>query len=102
MLKFVPDHFKTQKMRDKAVKKDRPYFLQFVLDWFVTQEQIKIWDDARDSCICDMMMMVIIGMMMTNFLGGTKAIKNGKLKKPQQSKNSYLLLGIHQGGGIGV
>ena len=43
-LAYVPDHFKTQKRCGKAVK-DNPSFLQFVSDWFVTQQQLKIWHD---------------------------------------------------------
>ena len=40
----VPDQYKTQKMCNKAVKVD-PSFLRFVSDWFVTQEQLKLWHD---------------------------------------------------------
>ena len=48
---FVPDHFKTQEMCERAVKDD-PSFLQFVPDWFVTLQQIDIWhgnDDFNDN-----------------------------------------------------
>ena len=50
------------------------------------------------------MMRVNIVMMMMKiiFLNGTMVIKNERLKKPQEKKNSCLLLGIHHGGGIGV
>ena len=51
------------------------------------------------------MIMVINGMMMMmkiNFLTGTMVIKNGRLKKPQQKKSSYPLLGIHEDIGIGA
>ena len=34
-------------MCDKAVNDD-PYSLQFVSDWFVTQQQLKIWHDDDD------------------------------------------------------
>ena len=34
-------------MCDDAVWED-PYSLKFVPDWFVTQEQIKIWHDEHD------------------------------------------------------
>ena len=27
-----------------------PFFLQFVPDWFETQEQIDVWDDDNDYC----------------------------------------------------
>ena len=52
-----------------------------------------------------MIMIVIIEMMMimkTNFLNGTKVIKNEKLKKQRLRKYFCLLLGIHQDGEIGV
>ena len=38
----VPDYFKTPKMCDQAVASSS---LQFISDWFVTQEQLKIWYD---------------------------------------------------------
>ena len=30
-----------------------PYFLQFVPDWFVTQEQLEIWHDDDEYCTDD-------------------------------------------------
>ena len=27
-----------------------PFFLQFVSDWFETEEQIDVWDDDDDCC----------------------------------------------------
>ena len=44
---FVPDHFKTRRMCEKAVKKHL-WLLKYVLDWFVTHQQIKIWHDNDD------------------------------------------------------
>ena len=44
MLRYVPDHFITQEMCNKAVR-DAVYSLQYVPDWFVTQQQVKIWYD---------------------------------------------------------
>ena len=41
--------FKTQEMCDKAVRR-RPWLLEYVPDWFVTQEQMKLWHDDDD---CD-------------------------------------------------
>ena len=38
--------------------------------------------------------------MIMNVLSGKKDIKNARPKKQKQKKNSYLLLGIHQGGWI--
>ena len=49
MLKDVPDHLKTQKMRDKAEWGNR-FSLQFVPDWFVTQQQLKLWHYYDDYC----------------------------------------------------
>ena len=54
---YVPDHFKTQKMCDKAFEEDF-FFWKFIPDWFVTQQQIKIWhddyfyDDDYDEFFC--------------------------------------------------
>ena len=42
----VPDHFKTQEMCDKTVRDD-PFSLVCVPDWFVTQQQIKLWHDDQ-------------------------------------------------------
>ena len=36
-------------MCDNAVRDDS-FSLQFVPDWFVTQQQIKIWHDEDDYC----------------------------------------------------
>ena len=46
LLEDVPDHFKTREMC--AVSKD-PYYLQFVPDWFGTQEQVKTWYEEDDD-----------------------------------------------------
>ena len=40
----IPDHFKTQKICDQAVK-DNSSSLQFVPDWFVTRECMWMWYD---------------------------------------------------------
>ena len=81
---FIPNHFKTRKMCDQAVKYDSSS-LQFVPDWFVTQEQIDLWDD--DKCFECMMMVKInlsnLLMIKIIFLSGTIVIKNGRPKKPQ-------------------
>ena len=45
----VPDHFKTQDMCDKTVRDDS-FSLQFVPNWFVTQQQVKLWHDNDDYC----------------------------------------------------
>ena len=43
-LKDVPNHFKTQEMCNKEVR-HYLFSLQFVPDWFVTQQQIDVWYD---------------------------------------------------------
>ena len=44
MLKYVPDHFETREMCDDAVGDDASSLVCDV-DWFVTQQQLKIWYD---------------------------------------------------------
>ena len=46
-LALVPDRVKTQEMCNKAVHRD-PWLLEYVPDWLVTRQQIKIWHD--DYC----------------------------------------------------
>ena len=46
-LHYVPDHFKTKEMCDKAVRED-PSSLRYVPDWLVTQGQVKIWHGDDD------------------------------------------------------
>ena len=48
-LYHVPDHFKAQDMCDDAVKGD-PSSFQYVPGWFITQQQLKTWDDYDDNC----------------------------------------------------
>ena len=45
----VLDYLKTQQICDDMVQGDS-YSLQFVPDWFVTQEQLETWDDDNDYC----------------------------------------------------
>ena len=47
-----------------------PSSLQFVPNWFATQQQIKIWHDYRCPCHNE-----------ENLLNGTMIITNEKLKK---------------------
>ena len=73
----IPDHFKTQEMCDKAVKKD-DYSLQFVPDWFVKQQHIEQWGIT--------IMMVVIGRMIKMriiFLSGAMGIENERHKKQE-------------------
>ena len=48
-LQLVPDRLKTQGMCDKTVH-NKPWLLKYVPDWFVTWQQLKLWDD---HCIDD-------------------------------------------------
>ena len=48
LLFYVPDHLKTQGICDKAVR-DYPCSSQYVPDWFVAQQQLKLWHDY-DGC----------------------------------------------------
>ena len=41
---YVPDHLKTRKICDNAARCDLSS-LQFVSDWFFTQQQIDVWYD---------------------------------------------------------
>ena len=47
LIGHFPDYFKTQEMCNEAIELD-PSFLRFVLDWFVSQEHLKIWHDSDD------------------------------------------------------
>ena len=49
MLGDVPDHLKAREMLEKAVKKYL-WLLKYVLDWFVTHQQLKTWHDNDDYC----------------------------------------------------
>ena len=44
-LSDIPAYFKSQEMCDDAVWEDS-YSLRFDPDWFVTQQQLKIWHDG--------------------------------------------------------
>ena len=48
-LRFAPYHLKTQKMCDDVVWED-PFTLHFIPDWFITQQQLKTWDDYYGPC----------------------------------------------------
>ena len=48
-LVLVPDRLKNRGMCDRAACK-YPWLLQFVTDWFLTHQQIKIWHDNDDYC----------------------------------------------------
>ena len=48
-LRLVSDHLKNQGMRNEAVR-GRLWLLKYISDWFVTQQQLKIWDDDDEYC----------------------------------------------------
>ena len=48
-----------------------PYFLQFVPDWFFSQEQLEIWHDDNEYCTDDEIIELY------------KRYENVRLKKPQ-------------------
>ena len=48
-LKHVPNNFKMQETCDNVVRDD-PRTLLFVPDWFVTQQQLKLWHYCDDYC----------------------------------------------------
>ena len=83
----VPDHLKTQELCIKAIELD-PFSSQYVPKWWVSQLHIELWNSDDYYCNDD---------EVTEWYKGYK-----KPKKPQQKKNSYPLLGIHQVTGIGV
>ena len=45
----IADYLKMQKMCDDVVRRD-PYSLQFVPDWFATEEQIDVWYYDDEYC----------------------------------------------------
>ena len=49
LLVYVPDHFKKQEISDKAAMLC-PWSLKYIPDWFVTQQQIKLWYDDDYYC----------------------------------------------------
>ena len=48
-LGVVSDHLKTRETCERAVEK-YPFILEFVPDWFVSQQQLKLWHDNDDYC----------------------------------------------------
>ena len=48
-LNDILDYLEIRKMCDNVVHRD-PYSLQFVPNWFVIQEQLKIWHDDDEYC----------------------------------------------------
>ena len=47
-LQYVSDQFKTKEKCDGAVTGDA-FSLQYVPDWFVIQDQVKLWHDDDDD-----------------------------------------------------
>lgn len=88
-MQLVPAQYVKQEVCADAVR-DEPFSLQYVPDWFLTQQQIKIWHDDDYYCNYDKFIQWYNGC---------------KKRKPQKAKIKYklvLLLGIHHDGGIGV
>ena len=77
----VPDYLKTQEICDDPVGGDS-YSLQFVLDWFVIEQQIKIWDDDDEYWDGD------------ELIEWYNGYKNGGPRKQSLRKNSSPLPGI--------
>ena len=48
-LGVAPDYLKTRERCERAVVK-YPATLEFVPDWFVSQQQLKLWHDNDDYC----------------------------------------------------
>ena len=46
ILWYVLDHFKTKKICEKCVEK-YPWALEYIPDWFVMDQQMKSWHDYR-------------------------------------------------------
>ena len=84
-LKYVLDSFKAQDMCDKAVARSI-FLLKFVTDWFVTQQQVKLWHDYCDN---------------DRLIEWYDGYKKRKAQK-EKIKEECPLLGIHQDGGIAV
>ena len=49
LIGYIPDHFKTQDICIKAVEVCQRQ-LKYIPDWFVTQQQIKLWHDHDYYC----------------------------------------------------
>ena len=58
------------------------YFLQFIPDWFATQEQQEIWHDDDDYYNDD------------ELIGWYNGYKNSKAQKAKIKEELFLLLGI--------
>ena len=72
------------------VVKDDFFSLRYVPDYFVTHNQLKIWYYEDDCCSDDELNKCY------------KGYQKRKSQKAQIKEELCLMLGIHQGGGIGV
>ena len=88
-MRDVPDHLKIQEMCEEAVG-DNPFSSHHVPDWFVTHKKIKTWHDNAYYCNNNSLIKKYDGYQKQN------------IQKASIKKNSCLLLGIPQSGGIGV
>ena len=71
MLEYVPDNFKMQEMCNEALRRG-PWHLRHVLDWFMTQQQLKLWHDDY------------IG---TTMMSSMRPIKNERLRNHKLKKS---------------
>ena len=80
-LEDVPDQLKTQETCDKVVRDDA-FSLVCVLDWFVSQEQLKLWHDNDDYCDDD------------EIIEWNEGYKKCKTQKAKMKEELFLLPGI--------
>ena len=80
-LEDVPDQLKTQETCDKVVRDDA-FSLVRVLDWFVSQEQLKLWHDSDDYCDDD------------EIIQWKEGYKKCKTQKATMKEELFLLPGI--------
>ena len=88
-MQLVPDQYVKQEVSADAVR-DEPFSLQYVPDWFLTQQQIKIWHDDDYYCNYD------------KLIQWYDSCKKRKPQKAEIKDELCLLPGIYQGGGIFV
>ena len=89
LLEHLPDNLETQGMCEGTVKKCSG-ILGLVLDWFVTQGQVKVWHDHNYYCNND------------KLIEWYEDLQKRKAQKTKKKKNTCPLPGTHQDGVIGV
>ena len=88
-MEYVPDRLKTQEICNKVIEVD-PFSLQYVPDWFVTQQHVNLWHDDGEYHDDD------------ELINWHDGYQKSKAKKAKIKKELMLLFGIHQDGTIGV